>query len=618
MCTFIGKIALSRRTASKPKSHSFLWTGFAIAFAVALHSGNSAYAAERPNIILVLADDVGFGDISSYNPESKVSLPALEKLAADGIRFTDAHTSAAKCAPTRYSIITGNYQWRGRLETGTWEYKGGSQILPGQKTLGHLLSKAGYTTAIIGKYHLGGDFYLKGSDSFAGGLTDDDLVDFSRPMEAGPADQGFDYSFLALRGIQGSPYAYFENDRLFGSPRDLINWEAGDYGDTEILFSGIGLPDWNTREVGPTLLSKALEFIDDHRSGRNAESPFFLYFNSQSVHGPFKAPTRLGGRKIAGATGIGDRADMLVELDVVVEQLLKSLKKHGIADNTIVIFTSDNGGLTPLQELRRGHDSAGELRGAKGRIYEAGHRVPMIVKWGSKGFGDSRLKAGSEIDGLVGVQDLYATLAELVGVEIPDDQARDSVSILPLLLGSTDQTPRDHMIQEADRSETGEVLRTFAYRSENWKLLLDEQERPFELYDLSRDIAEQSNLIDVPRYASLVRDMTADFRAAHAAERTTPPLDLTAAPSNLKAKAASASRITLRWKDNSDKESGFRVDRKVGSGKWVRIAKVRSNVTRFSDTGLEPSTNYRYRVRALNSDRNSAYSNVAKAKTKTP
>jgi arylsulfatase A len=589
-----------------------------LAIACISYFADSAYAFERPNIIMVLADDVGLGDIASFNPESKVSLPTLEKLAAEGIRFTDAHTSASQCAPSRYSIITGNYQWRGRRAWGSWEYKGGSQILPGQKTLGDVLSAAGYATAIIGKYHLGGDFFLKGSNAFALGQTPDDQIDFSRPMFWGASEHGFDYSFLALRGLQGSPYAFFENDRLLGSAQDLIQWEAGDYGDTEILISGIGLPDWNTREVGPILLSKALEFIDDHQSGRSAESPFFIYFNTQAVHVPLKPPRRLGGRQILGSTGLGARTDMLVELDVVVEQLLESLKRHGIADDTIVIFTSDNGGNRPANELRAGHDSSAGLRGSKGNIYEGGHRVPLIIKWGDKGFRGSTLNAGSEIDGLVGAQDLFATLAELVGVELQEDQGRDSVSILPLLLGSTDRSPRDHMIHEATKAENWEPQHAYAYRFGDWKLLLDDQDRPFELYDLSQDIEEQSNLVDSPSHASLVGDLTADFRAARAAERTTPPLDLTAAPSNLEAKAASASRITLRWKDNSDKESGFRVDRKVGSGKWVRIAKVRSNVTRFSDTGLEPSKNYRYRVRALNPDRNSAYSNVAKAKTKKP
>ena len=201
-----------------------------------------AVAADRPNILFVVTDDVGWGDSRAYNPNSKVALPTIERLASEGIRFTDAHTSAALCAPTRYSMITGNYQWRGRLPWGQWNYKGGSQILSGQDTLGDVLRRAGYVTAIVGKYHLGAQFYKKNSAQFASSSDPDSSVDFARAMADGPAQHGFDYSFLAMRGIQDSPYAFFENGLLYGSPTDLVTWEIGDYGNTEIRNAGIGLP----------------------------------------------------------------------------------------------------------------------------------------------------------------------------------------------------------------------------------------------------------------------------------------------------------------------------------------------------------------------------------------
>ena len=179
-------------------------------------------AAQRPNILYVLTDDVGLGDIRSYNPDGKVTLPTIERLAQEGIRFTDAHTSTAKCAPSRYSIITGNYQWRGRKSWGQWNFKGGSQILAGQQTLGDLLKRAGYATAFIGKYHLGAEFYERNSNEFVTQGSSESRIDFARPMVDGPGDHGFDHSYVALRGIQDDPYAFFSDGLLDGSVDDLI------------------------------------------------------------------------------------------------------------------------------------------------------------------------------------------------------------------------------------------------------------------------------------------------------------------------------------------------------------------------------------------------------------
>ena len=225
--------------------------GIAVALLILVPLGSPSIAAERPNVVLILADDVGWGDIRSFNPDGRVILPAIEKLASEGLRFTDAHSSASKCAPSRYSLITGNYQWRGRKSWGQWNYKGGSQILPGQETLGHLAKRAGYTTAFVGKYHLGAHFYRRDSNSFASGSLADTEVDFSRRMVEGPRAMGFDYSFVAMRGIQAGPYAFFKNGALAGDESELFLWQPGDYGDTKILSGGIGLPNWNTRDVGP-------------------------------------------------------------------------------------------------------------------------------------------------------------------------------------------------------------------------------------------------------------------------------------------------------------------------------------------------------------------------------
>ncbi|MBK1643947.1 hypothetical protein CKO25_04595 [Thiocapsa imhoffii] len=599
-----------------------------LAIVLLLSFGALVHAGERPNIVFILADDVGLGDLSGYNPNSQVALPTLHQLAADGIRFNDAHTSAAKCAPSRYSIMTGNYQWRGLRNWGQWQYKGGSQILAGQKSLGQILQDAGYTTAVLGKYHLGGDFHLKSGNGLALAQTPDDQVDFSRPMLAGPGQRGFDYSFVALRGIQGSPYAFFENDRMVGSVSDLIHWPVGDYGNTGIEHAGIGLRDWNTREVGPALMSKALQFIDDHVSGRNANKPFFLYLNTQAVHSPLKPPTSLGGRQILGSTGLSPRADLLVEVDVILEQIQAALRRHGLTEETIIIFSSDNGALRGDGELRRGHDSSMGFRGAKGRIYEAGHRVPLVIKWGARGVKGSSRPAGSAVEGLVGVQDLYATLADLVGVRLAPEQGRDSVSILPLLRGTTNRSPRDHMIHQADRTETGAATFLTAYRSGQWKLILDDRDRPIELYDLERDRAERDNLINAAQHATLIERLARDYRSARSASRTMPvgsggggggggsdgegpDPQPPAAPSMVTASAISTSRIRLDWRDNSSNETGFRIERRLQGGGWTRIATTTAGVTTFADSGLSAGTSYGYRVQAFNAAGASVFSDEA-------
>lgn len=479
-------------------------------------------AAERPNVLLILLDDVGIGDLRPYNPAGRVSLPAIEQLAAEGFVFTDAHTSTAKCAPSRYSILTGNYQWRGLKPWGQWNYKGGSQILPGQETLGDLLRKAGFATAIVGKYHLGGELYARNSDDFASGSSADDAVDFARPIEQGANQKGFDYSFLALRGIQESPYAFFENDRLVGSVDELIHWASGDYGSTGIELPGIGTSSWSTDGVGPALLAKALAYLDSHFAS-GAAQPFFLYYNAEAAHSPHKPPASLAGRNVQGASGLSARGDMLVEADVVVEQLLAVLERHGAAESTLVVLTSDNGAARLGRETSQGHDANAGLRGDKGTIYEGGHRVPLIVKWPTT-LPSSPHPPGARVDGLVAVQDLYATFAELLELPLAADQARDSVSLLPLING--DASSRDGMVFEADAPEDdapdGIEGRHFAYRSGTLKMVFDAARRPVGLYDLAADLYERSNLLHASTHAEHVGRMQEALAVALASERTAP------------------------------------------------------------------------------------------------
>ncbi|MBT5221222.1 MAG: sulfatase-like hydrolase/transferase [Woeseia sp.] len=495
----------------------------------------TARANETPNILFILSDDIGWGDIRSYNPESKVALPAIEQLAAEGLKFTDAHTSASKCAPSRYSVITGNYQWRGRKEWGQWNATGGSQILSGQQTLGGMLQQAGYKSAFVGKHHLGAEYYRQNSNEFT---NQESLIDFSRTVEEGPLQRGFDYSFAAMRGIQDSPYAFFENDLLVGSVSDIITWAVGDYGDTEILKAGVGLSDWVTRDVGPALLDKAVAFIDQHHKeniSRATKKPFFLYFNSEAVHSPRKPPISLGGRNILGESGVSLRTDMLVEVDVIVEQLLGALEARGLTDDTLVIFTSDNGAQGRSEERRAGHFSNGSLRGDKGTIYEGGHRVPLIIKGGARVLAGSPLRAGSSVDALVAIQDMYATLADLVGAPIVNGDARDSFSILPVLIGDATGPVRDHMISEADAPEDGSgdeglTGRHKSYRAGRYKLIFNSSDQPVELYDLSNDLSETNNLInDANQRANRAALVTA-YNQALVSDRTA---SVRESPSNL-------------------------------------------------------------------------------------
>ena len=497
---------------------------FLLGLFLTLVGAESAWSAERPNILFILADDVGWGDIRANNPNGQVSLPSIERLANEGINFTDAHTSAAKCAPSRYSIITGNYQWRGRLAWGTWEYKGGSQITPGQETLADLLKRAGYATAFVGKYHLGADFFKKGSDDFASESDADTSVDFARAMVDGPGSKGFDYSFVAMSGIQAGPYAFFENDRLDGDPSELITWQVGDYGDTKINQEGIGLPTWNTRNVGPTLLARAIDFIEAHQAAPETR-PFFMFLSTEAVHNPHKPPTAIGDRLVRGTTGLTARTDMLVEIDAVVDTLRQKLEQLGILQDTLIIFTSDNGGVIQAAERNAGHHTTGGFRGEKSSIYEGGHRVPLIMKWGQQAFGPSPLPRGTTIGALVGAQDLYATLAELTETPMTAGQARDSFSMLRTLMGEATAV-RDHMVHEGDANspDNGVTGRNFAYRRDAWKLIFNSNEAPVGLYDLATDPFETTNLRSRPEHSSRIASMRSDFESALTSSRTAPPI----------------------------------------------------------------------------------------------
>jgi arylsulfatase A-like enzyme len=346
-----------------------------------------AVNSARPNVVLFFLDDMGYGDSRVYNPKSTIEMPHFEKLAANGMIFTDGHSTTAVCAPSRYSVLTGNYPWRGRSTLGTWGFNEPPQILDGQRTLGNLMQDMGYRTAIFGKLHLGGLYPRKGStnDWIIGTDTQTSHgrepawqeIDFSQRFRRGPLDWGFDYSYVLPSGIQHEPYAFFENDRLVDDPGKLVLWPQGAYGkDTWFSHEGFGSPDWTTSAAGPMLTRNATAFIE-----RTADSPFFIHYCSQSLHEPWYPPLEFRGKKIRGQS-VSWQTDMLLEFDQTLGAFIEALEKQGQLSNTLFIITSDNGGWPFPDTVKKGHNPNEGLRGRKGDAWEAGHRVPFVVAWG--------------------------------------------------------------------------------------------------------------------------------------------------------------------------------------------------------------------------------------------
>jgi arylsulfatase A len=500
----------------------------------------SVIGAETPNILLVLVDDMGYGDSRVYNPESQVPMPNLEALAARGMVFTDAHSAAGTCAPSRYSVLTGNYPWRGRKPGGTWRYNEPCQILDHQETIGTLLKKAGYHTAIFGKLHQGGHFRsLVAPDVLVHDRLENDheVIDFTRRFLRGPLEYGFDSSFVLPNGIQGEPYAAFEDDKLAGDPARLKIWRPGQYGLSVIPKAGVGLSSYDSSQVGPHLTQKAIDFIGSHlqanrRSGNDC--PFFVHYCSQVLHGPTTPPESFAGHTIRGAT-FSHATDMFVELDVTLGLFVAALRKHGALADTLIIVTSDNGGWFYDAYLEHNHATNGALKGSKGTVWEGGHRVPFIAAWGDGTQAGSSIRPGSRNHQLIAGQDLYATFAELIGQPTEPDQGLDSLSFLPTLLGEETASRRDHLVVQASQRgltqvrkgqslpRRGRAQQYKALRVGRWKLIVNATSgSPEGLYDLGSDPREQENLIADPASGGRVTTMMQRYEEILSSERSTP------------------------------------------------------------------------------------------------
>lgn len=466
---------------------------------------------------------------------------SLLLLASRGMMFTDAHTPMALCAPNRFSLLTGSNPYRNGRAGGSWGLSASSGFSAGTErtgkvgkhlTVGDVMQAAGYKTAYIGKTHLGATAFhqngkpihmMRGNRAKTESPFYD--MDFSRRIEDGVPEHGFDYALTLEDGIQGPPYAYFENGRF--KPIDpskaadnssVKDWKkqkphaVGNNGVSEFAHKPfVGDVDYDSSQVGITLTKKAVEFIDQHERSnekRRGRTPFFLYYCPEAVHWPHTPPIDFDGdpttidQPVKGVTP-GPTSDMIYELDLQVGAIIQKLKDEGILENTLVIFTSDNGGLAP-KAVRFGdaeHDTTGVLRGHKATTYEGGHRVPFIAMWGDGTRDGSKIAPGTVNTQLIAAHDWVATLYELTGQDMDEGQAMDSVSLLPVLLG---------------RQSISEPIRDFlqfgfgGIRVGDYFLLCDRKTaRPTELYDLSKDLSQTTNLIGETTQQQRIKTMQA-------------------------------------------------------------------------------------------------------------
>ena len=389
-----------------------------ILFLSALLLSCIGYAGDRPNVIVVLADDIGVGDISHYrrlhSGTIRLETPNLDGLAQAGMIFTQAHSPAALCATSRYGMMTGNSCYRSRAQWGVWGAYEESPINETDLTLGRLMKRAGYQTAFFGKWNLGGDFYRKsapGTIYRAPRVAPELDVDITEMLD-GPEQKGFDYSLTFPVGIQDVPYAVFENMRWMPLEEDseighITQAKMDLIGVTLDKDEGLGDTNWDPHEMGPLLVNKAVSYIETHA---NQEDPFFIYYCSQAVHLPHTPPDSLNGIPIAGTTPTR-HMDMIKELDVQMGMIIESLKAQGVYENTLIIFTSDNGGLTMQSTMNTGHRPSSIYRGGKNSKFDGGHRVPFMVSW------PESIEAGLSSNEPVLGLDVMATLAAITNTE---------------------------------------------------------------------------------------------------------------------------------------------------------------------------------------------------------
>ncbi len=487
--------------------HIFLHLAFLV-------SMSPAWADRLPNIIILYADDMGFGDLGANNPKSKIPTPHLDKLAASGMRFTDGHSSSGICTPSRYALLTGRAHWRDFH--GIVDSFGKPSFQPGQLTIAEMLRKKGYATAAIGKWHLGWDWDAirkPGTPAKSNQFAD---FDWSKPIPGGPVDRGFDYYF-GDDVINFPPYAWIENNKVVKAPDTMLDeksWKKIKEGRWECR-PGPMVTGWDPYENLPTLTQKSVDYV---LSRKDKEQPFFLYAPFPSPHAPIIPADAFDGKSQAGAFG-----DYVAQTDAACGRILEALESIGQSKNTMVVFSADNGPENYAIERKEkfNHWSSEPLRGLKRHIYEGGHRVPTIISW------PGVIKAGAVSDALFAQTDLMATFAAVTAAELPDNAAQDSYDFLPYLRGESKQGPRTTMVHNTNPN-------AYAVRDGEWvlvnavpagvKKVKASKEKPgnLELYHLTEDITQTNNV--AAQHPERVKALQALLDRIHAQGHSAPRL----------------------------------------------------------------------------------------------
>jgi arylsulfatase A len=473
--------------------------------------------ARQPNILMFLCDDMGYGDPQCLNPKSKIPTPNIDRLAKQGMTFTDAHVAASICTPSRYSLLTGRYCWRSRLPSGITWYWDPPLLEKGRMTMASMLRQYGYATACVGKWHLGWDWPLTDGTYISDHVKGPSLpykqreeygkkIDYTRPIKEGPTTRGFDYYF-GTTVPNFPPYCFIENDRTVGTPtlpkpKDMFGRSWGP------MVEG-----WKLEKILPTLTDKAVACIDNH-ARHSKDKPLFLYFASTAPHTPIRPDKPFQGKSQAGPYG-----DLVHQVDWTLGQLLAALERNGMAENTIVVFTSDNGSpqragdphLHGKESFKPGavvemygHNPSYIYRGMKWHIWDGGHRVPFIVCWPGK------VRAGSICGQTVCLTDWMRTFATMLGDKLPADAGEDSYDIMPLLADKTDKPIREATVHHSSMAGPKmDIGNGFAVRQGKWKMIygvgphgrvksrvkgLPADAPPGELYDMQIDPQEKNNL----------------------------------------------------------------------------------------------------------------------------
>lgn len=447
----------------------------------------------KPNILILYADDLGYGDLGCFNEKSKIPTPHLDRLASLGMRFTDAHSSSGVCTPSRYALLTGRHHWR---DFHSIVNSFGKSVFKSERlTLPEMLQAKGYKTAAIGKWHLGWDWdAIRKPGAKKNGIAPEDF-DWSKPIPDGPLAHGFD-NYFGDTVINFPPYCWIQNDKVLTPPDTMMDtkkWKPIKEGQWECR-PGPMITGWDPYQNIPETTRRGVEYI---KSQKDADKPFFLYFAYPSPHAPIIPNDEFDGKSKAGPYG-----DFVHETDHSIGQLLKALEDSGQMENTIVIFSADNGPEHYAYERdeKFGHGSAHPLRGLKRDIYEGGHRVPTIIKW------PGITKAGVVSDALVSQIDFMATLASALDYELPVNAAEDSHDLLPLFKGAAESIRTTHVHNTKGNH--------YAIRHGKWLLIdaptgyvskpdkewekrhgyLPDGEQPVELYDMENDIGQKDNL----------------------------------------------------------------------------------------------------------------------------